>query len=179
GVIISSAVKLLKVVFLPLWMWIPFLCGFAAGLLRVITGFFTSHTRYMERLTKRLYYQNLSNNLGAVTQLLNEAEHQDVLEMFLAYTFLHFHEELRREPVTLERLDRTIETWVVEQFGIRVDFDERDALCKLIDKELVTEERSPTTEHGKPPPRYRAIPLPEALRKLDEWWDNLYDFRGT
>ena len=173
GVVVSSAIKLLKVVFLPFWMWLPFLFGFAAGLIRVVTSFFTSHTRYMERLTKRLYYQNLSNNLGAVTQLLDEAERQEVLEMVLAYAFLHFHESQRPNLLTLKELDQTIEKWVTEQFGIEVDFDEQDALRKLKEKGLVRE----VTNRG--PTQYQAVPLPTALEKLDEWWDSLYDFHET
>src|SRR5262249_13734238 len=64
-------------------LWGPFLLlgGYAY---KQYAGYQVTKQTYSKMLTESLYYQNLDNNLGVVTQVMDEAEEQECRETMLA-----------------------------------------------------------------------------------------------
>jgi hypothetical protein len=119
---------------------------------------------YSLMLTESLYYQNLDNNAGVLTRLLDEAEEQECRETILAYYFLLKHAP--KQGWTAEQLDDYIELYLEGETKLEVDFEIDDALAKLVRLNLVE-------KHGD---LYTAVPLPRALEQLDYLWDNYFQF---
>jgi hypothetical protein len=119
---------------------------------------------YSLMLTESLYYQNLDNNAGVLTRLLDEAEEQECRETILGYYFL-----LKHAPAqgwTAEQLDDYIELYLEGEAKLKVDFEIGDALAKLERLGLV-EQRGGL---------YTAVPLTRALERLDYLWDNYFPY---
>ncbi len=137
------------------------LCGF---LLRQYNNFKNRKIRFMKELADNLYYRNLDNNAGVLHRLIDEAEEEDAKEAMLAYIFL-----LRAGgPVSEQDLDARIETWLREGLQRDVDFEVDDALAKLGRFTLATRDGD----------RWRAVPLVEAKRILDERWDSKFAYNN-
>ena len=80
---------------------------------------------YQKQLTDNIYFRNINNNAGIFDYIIGAAEEQECKEAFLAYYFL------QQGPLTQAELDRRIESWLKEAFGLDVDFEVDDALAKL------------------------------------------------
>ncbi|MGH1370927.1 MAG: TMEM143 family protein [Cellvibrionaceae bacterium] len=119
--------------------------------------------RFIQTLTQNLYFKNLDNNAGVFHRLLDEAEEEEGKEALLAYAFLLQADR----SLSLLELDTHIERWFERQLGCRVDFEIDDAIQKLIRFGLVSEQA---------PQSYRAVSVEEALRLLDQRWDNLFPY---
>ncbi|MBY0230331.1 MAG: DUF3754 domain-containing protein [Gemmataceae bacterium] len=124
------------------------------------------HTKlsYTKMLVENLYYQNLDNNFGVVTRLLDEAEDQEFRETVLAWYYLWKHAPA--EGWVAGQLDDYVELELENRLELKVDFEIGDALQKLETLGLVT-------KHGE---RYRAVPIERALEKLDHRWDNYFQY---
>lgn len=125
-------------------------------------GYQQTKQRYHLNLTQSLYYQNLDSNAGVLTRLLDEAEEQDAREAILAYYMLWQHGPA--EGWTAAALDDFIELYLEEAAQLKVDFEVGDALRKL-EKMRIVEKRED---------RYHAVPIREALVRLDETWDSFF-----
>jgi hypothetical protein len=145
------------------------LCGLLGGSigygLRSFHGYLQTKQRYQLSLTESLYYQNLDNNAGVMMRLLDEAEEQENREALLAYYFLWRHAPAT--GFTPAELDARIEEFLVEKLKRPVDFEVADAVDKLVRFRLA---------EVLPGGRLCARPLAEAIRTLDQSWDQL---RGT
>lgn len=116
--------------------------------------------RFTQALTENLYFKNLDNNQGVFHRLIDDAEEEECKEAMLAYYFL-----LRSDrPVTATELDQQVENWFSERWQCELDFDIEDALNKLESLQLVDRRDS----------RFSAKSLPDALRILDQKWDNYF-----
>ena len=82
---------------------------------------------YHKELAENIYHRNVSSNAGLFDSLIGAAEEQECKEAFLACYFLL----TERETLTADMLDRKIETWLGQQFGIAMNFEIEDALAKL------------------------------------------------
>ena len=82
---------------------------------------------YQKILSENVYYRNINNNAGIFDYIIGEAEEQESKEAFLAYYFLM----APGGEATEDNLDRRIEAWLQERFGVDVDFECDDALKKL------------------------------------------------
>jgi hypothetical protein len=83
--------------------------------------------RFIQTLTRHLYFKNLDNNAGVFHRLIDAAEEEECKEAFLAYYFL-----LQAEaPLSRQELDQKIEHWLFEKWQQRINFDIADALEKL------------------------------------------------
>jgi hypothetical protein len=122
---------------------------------------------YSLRLTQSLYYQALASNAGVLYKLLDEAEEQDAREAILAYYYLWRY--AGPDGWAADALDDYTELDLERRTGLKVDFEIGDALEKLVSYQLV--ERAGD--------RYRAVPIEEALRRLDERWDNFFTYANT
>lgn len=129
---------------------------------RQYNNFVNKKIRYSKMLSDSLYFKNLGNNSGAFYSLLNSSEEEALKETILAYTFLHESEK----PLSAEELDHKIESWFKTKLNTDLDFDVKDALDKLKNIGLGVE------NNGK----WSVISLEESLVKIDELWDNVFDY---
>jgi hypothetical protein len=161
-------------------------CGYG---MRSFYGYLQTKQKYQLNLTESLYYQNLDNNAGVISRLLDEAEEQENREALLAYYFLWRKLDVRGStadelgwqnrtaqktfPIggfTAEELDQRIEQFLSESLGRPIDFEVDDALAKLIRMNLVRQVG---------PRRYVALSLAEALETLDRTWDNYFPYNAA
>jgi len=116
--------------------------------------------RYLVAIKDSIYFRNVNNNGGVFDALVGAAEEQDFKESLLAYRFL------LAEPADEPTLDARIEAWLKEKFGVDVDFEVSDALATLSGYGLLARDGA----------QLSVPPLGEALRRLDERWDNAFDY---
>ncbi len=131
-------------------------------------GWQRTKEKYQHNLTKSLLYQNLGNNAGVLFRLVNDAEEQEFREGLLAYFLLW--SEAPSEGWSLDELDDAAEAYLKDKFQIDADFEVDDAAAKLMRWGLVTMDEQR---------RFVALPLAEALRKLDETWDNYFQYNNV
>lgn len=129
---------------------------------RQYNNFVNKKIRYSKMLSDSLYFKNLGNNSGAFYSLLNSSEEEALKETILAYSFLN----RSQYPLTAEELDLQIEAWFASELKTELDFDVNDALFKLKNIGIGIE------TNGK----WSVIPLNEALIKIDELWDGVFDY---
>ena len=92
--------------------------------------------KYMLKLTRNLYFQNISNNQGALALLTERAEEEDIKEELLLYTLLAKMSIHRSE---LGEAQTAIEEFLADHFKVDVAFDTEDALGRLMASGLVVE----------------------------------------
>jgi hypothetical protein len=116
--------------------------------------------KYQQELTNNIYYRNLNNNAGIFDYMIGEAEDQECKEAFLAYYFLHTGAAV---PTQAE-LERRIESWLRDTFGVDITFKVADALAKLVRLDLLDRAGGPLT-----------VPAPrDALARLRRTWTGLF-----
>ena len=144
-------------------LWGPFLLlgGYAY---KQYSGYQVTKQTYSKMLTESLYYQSLDNNLGVITQIMDEAEEQECRETMLAYYYLWKHAPA--EGWSSEQLDDYVEMELEGKLNLKVDFEVDDALAKLEKLEIVTRQGD----------KYRAIGLDAALERLDYRWDHYFEY---
>jgi hypothetical protein len=130
-----------------------------AFLLRQWGNFHRQSLIHQKQVTDNVYYRNVNNNAGIFTYLIGEAEDQDWKEVLLAYYGLL----IEAGPVTRDVLDVRIEELLARVIGVSADFDVDHALSRLRQFDLVIE-----TDGG-----LTAVPLVDALRRLDREWKGL------
>ena len=128
-----------------------------------IRGFKNKKLEFTQKLTKNLYFRNLDNNEGVYYRLINEAEKEECKEVLLAYFYL-LHSNTVKKP---RELDKELEQWINETWGLTIDFDIEDAMEKLIRLELVKK-----LDDG-----FVALSLDDAIQNLDRQWDNYFVFK--
>jgi hypothetical protein len=126
-------------------------------LFKQFSNFKNRKLRFIQSLTKNLYFKNLDNNAGVFHHLIDDAEDEECKEIILAYYFLLIADE----PLSIEQLDRRIERWIKDQWGAKIDFEIDDAMVKLTKLGLAVEQGN----H-----RFSAMPLEKAKRQLDVVW---------
>jgi Protein of unknown function (DUF3754) len=129
-------------------------------------GYQITRQTYAKMLTESLYYQNLDNNAGVMTQVLDEAEEQECRETILAYFYLWKYAP--REGWTSEQLDDYVEMELEGKVNLKVDFEVDDAMAKL-EKLNIVQKRG---DH------YHAVSLEKALEMLDYRWDNYFKYNN-
>ena len=130
-----------------------------AFLLRQWGNFHRQSLIHQKQVTDNVYYRNVNNNAGIFTYLIGEAEDQDWKEVLLAYYGLL----IEAGPVTRDVLDVRIEELLARVIGVSADFDVDHALSRLRQFDLVIETGGGLT----------AVPLVDALRRLDREWKGL------
>lgn len=131
-------------------------------LFRQYTKLKNRRVEYLKTLSENLYFRTVGDGPGVIHMLLAAAEQQEVAEVLLGYRLLL----AAPEGLTADELDERVEAWLAAD-GLHVDFEVDDAVDKLERLELVD-----AGDAG----RLVAIPLPEALARLDRYWDDLFTF---
>ncbi|MCI0378039.1 MAG: DUF3754 domain-containing protein [Gemmataceae bacterium] len=148
-----------------MFFWGPLLAVLGYGY-RQYFGYQSTKNAVNLQLTTNLYYQNLDNNSGVLTHLLDEAEEQESREALLGYFYLWRY--AGTQGWTASSLDDYVELELEKLANIKVDFEIEDALAKLERLHLVT-------KHGD---RYAAVPIDRALENLDYAWDNYFKYNN-
>jgi hypothetical protein len=154
--------------------------GVTAGYgMRSFYGYLQTKQKYQLNLTESLYYQNLDNNGGVISRLLDEAEEQENREALLAYFYLwrardsQIDSELSTSAtrgLTADELDAQIEVFLGRELGRPVDFEVDDALAKLLRLGLVRQTKDQ---------RYTTLPISQALQTLDRAWDQYFTYNAA
>ena len=166
---ISSLYKIMLYVLsqgspMVLWRQIGFwslVGGFFVFALKSFLGYKNTIEKYLKTLTSNLYFQNLDNNSGVLTCLLDDAEEQECREILLAYYFLFAEAGVH----TQKSLDERIERYFAEELSFECDFEVDDALRKLKELGLLKVK-------GK---KLDVVSLKEACRILDRQWDSYFN----
>ncbi|MCE9522676.1 MAG: DUF3754 domain-containing protein [Alphaproteobacteria bacterium] len=138
------------------------LVGAGAFMFRQYSNYAFRKLKYQKRLADNIYFKNINNDAGVFETLIGSAEDQEVKEVLLAY-----HALLTGGPAANEaELDTRIEAWLKANFAVDLDFEVTDALAKLERLGFLA------SKDGK----LAAVPLGDALTRLDTLWDRLYDF---
>jgi hypothetical protein len=136
--------------------------GAGAFMWRQFSNYSFRKLKYQRKVADNIYFKNVNNDAGVFETLIGAAEDQEVKEVLLAY-----HSLLTAGPAAhAGELDRRIEAWLKAAFHMDIDFEIGDALAKLEGLGFLTQ------KDGK----IAAVPLPDALARLDMLWDRLYDF---
>jgi hypothetical protein len=131
-----------------------------AYLWKQVSNFKNRKLRFMQTLTRNLYFKNLDNNAGVFLRLINDAEEEEAKEAILAYCFL----VRSAKALTPAELDGEIENWFEDHWQTSIDFEVDDALQKLVRLQLV----EPVDD------KFSAVELAQALKRLDAQWDNFF-----
>lgn len=138
------------------------LVALGAFLMRQRLKFDRQKLFYQKQLADTVYFHTVANNGGVIDGLVNAAEEQDVKEALLAY-----HTLLTQGVMTKEALDKAVEQFLREGFGMEIDFEIGDAMAKLERLKLV----------AKSGETYAAVTTDEALARLDDAWDGFFSYR--
>ncbi|MDY6991036.1 MAG: DUF3754 domain-containing protein, partial [Pseudomonadota bacterium] len=138
--------------------------GLVGIIVRQVMNIFNQRNKYMMVLAKNLYFHSLYNNLGVISRLIDVAEEEECKEAILAYYFLYLHQD---QEYTQEDLDRVIEDYIYQRYGISINFEVEDGIAKLAQEGLLS-----CSEQGI----LKIIDLPQACQHLDAQWDALFRF---
>jgi hypothetical protein len=102
------------------------IAGAVGAIIRTVTNFFNTRTRYMAKLAKSLYFHNIASNQSVLTLLTDDAEEEDIKEAVITYALL-----LRYGHRGLEEVKCEAEKFLLGEFGVRCDFDIEDGCVHL------------------------------------------------
>jgi len=129
-------------------------------------GFQRAKQKHLSHMIRNLYYLTLANNASVLTRVIDSAEEEEYKETMLAYYFL-WRKTRNGETTDRAALDSEVETFLRAKIDQEIDFEVGDALGKLFRLGLATRD-----SRGE----LLAVPIDEALVKLDRRWDNLFRF---
>ena len=131
-------------------------------LTRQLNKFKKRKLEFMNTLTRNLYFRNLDNDAGVFHNLLDSAEEAEVKETLLGWFFLRTADR----PLSPDEIDHAVEEWFAERWNCRLNFEVDDSVAKLRRLGLVEE-----ADGG----RFTAVPVTEAMCRLDEQWDRYFE----
>jgi Protein of unknown function (DUF3754) len=137
--------------------------GLGGIAVRQASNFIAQRNRYMVVLAKNLYFHSMADNRGVMTLLADRAADEDIKEEMLLYTAIANERFKMRD---LDTIDRGIEGYLHDTFGIDVDFDVSDALARLKQEGVVSE---------LPDGTLKTLPPREAALHIDKLWDACLD----
>ncbi len=138
--------------------------GFVGIIWRELGKVVSSRNRYMATLAKSLYFHNLDNNLGVLTNLIEMAEAQECKESILTYGFLSSKE---KHGCSQNELDQMVENYLSKTYSIQIDFELSDGIRKLQESGLL--EKTPDDQ-------LKVLPIEQAVQHLDREWDEIFSF---
>jgi hypothetical protein len=147
------------------------MAGIGGIAFRQAMNFVNQRQRYMVIMAQNLYFHAMADNRGVMIKLADRAAEEDVKEEMLLYSVLAKERVNRRD---LTSVDEAIERFLANTFGVTVNFDDADALSRLMRDGLVSE--GPDGTLHTLPPREAALHID---RKWDEVLDNLPDLIET
>jgi hypothetical protein len=154
--LIMAVLKFVAAVAISLFFVVFTIAGAVGAIIRGITSFFNTRTRYMAKLAKSLYFHNIASNQSVLTYLTDDAEEEDIKEAALTYSLL-----LRYGHFGLDHVKSEAERFLKDEFDVDCAFDIEDGCVHLRKLGLLVED-----EHGSP----RIRDLEDAREHLIAAW---------
>ena len=154
--IVMAVLKFVAAVAISLFFVVFTIAGAVGAIIRAITSFFNTRTRYMAKLAKSLYFHNIASNQSVLALLSDEAEEEDLKEAVLTYALL-----LRHGHRGLEEVKYEAEMFLLNELGVKCNFDIEDGCVHLRKLGLLVFD-----EAGAP----RILDLEDAREHLIESW---------
>ncbi|MBZ8179165.1 TMEM143 family protein [Oscillatoria salina] len=128
--------------------------------------------KFRKDVTDTLFFKNLANNESVFQALIDAAEEEECKEIILVY----YHLLTSSVPLTPDELDDCIETWMLEKFDTKIDFDingpigNLEEICGQVNGNsdevcLLRKDRDGVC---------RVLPLDEAKSLIDSIWDRIF-----
>jgi len=114
-------------------------------------------------MAQNLYFHAMADNRGVLIKLASRAAEEDTKEEILLYSVLAKGNYKRSD---LSTIDHAIEQYMLETFGVDVDFEIEDALGRLIEEGIVVEESDGSL---------KTLPPELAAALIDQRWDAFLD----
>ena len=124
--IVMAVLKFVAAVAISAFFIVFTIAGAVGAIIRTVTNFFNTRTRYMAKLAKSLYFHNIASNQSVLTLLTDDAEEEDIKEAVITYALL-----LRYGHRGLEEVKCEAEKFLLGEFGVRCDFDIEDGCVHL------------------------------------------------
>ena len=146
---------------------IVLLGGLIGYIYKTYNGYQNVVRSFLSEITQSLYFKDIGNNQAVLTALIDEAEEEECKEAVLGYYFLLTSDV----ELDITELDNRIEKWFEKTHNTKMDFDVADSVAKLKELDLMN-----CNERGM-----LTVPsLEEALRRMDNIWDNYFQYNvGT
>jgi hypothetical protein len=125
---------------IPVYVVFLTLAGALGAVIRTVTSFLNTRTRYMAKLAKSLYFHNIGSNQSVLTLLTDDAEEEDLKEAILTYALL-----LRHGHRGLDAVKNEAEKFLKDEFDVECAFDIEDGCVHLRRLGLLVED-----ENGHP-----------------------------
>jgi hypothetical protein len=154
--IVTAALKFVAAFAISIFFVFFTVAGAVGAIIRTVTSFFNTRTRYMAKLAKNLYFHNLASNQSVLSMMADDAEEEDIKEAVLTYALL-----LRYGHRGLEEVKLEAEKFLHDEFGVPCDFDIEDGCVHLRKLGLLV-----VDETGAP----RIRDLDDAFGRLVEEW---------
>ncbi|MGD1903601.1 MAG: TMEM143 family protein [Geitlerinemataceae cyanobacterium] len=155
------------------------------SMLVVLGGFaFKQYSKYQSKQLKfqknvsdTLFFRNIASNASVFNSLIDSAEEEECKEILLVY----YHLLTKGRAMTRDELDDTIETWMEEKFGTKIDFDINGPLGNLakLKGEYIDDDGDPVIApllSVTPQKRYRVLSLERSKQAIDWIWDNAFSY---
>ena len=163
--VISTVTKIVAATLSPIGAALAIL-GLAGAASQQVAQVVHKRARYMLKVTRNLYFQNISNNQGALALLTERAEEEDIKEELLLYALLAKTSVQHQE---LGEAKAAIEQFLADEFKVEVEFDTEDALSRLLATGVVVEHADGMLVAMSPK---------TAATHIDEMWDVYLDKIG-
>lgn len=137
--------------------------GLGGVAVRQASSFMSTRQRYMVTMAQNLYFHSMADNRGVITLMADRAVEEDIKEEMLLYSVLAKDSVYRHE---LPDVKVAIEQHLYNAFEIDVHFDLHDALERLMEDGIVTENAQGLLE---------TLPPNAAALHIDHMWDNYLD----
>ncbi|MDZ8186017.1 MAG: TMEM143 family protein [Nostoc sp. ChiSLP02] len=138
--------------------------------------------QFQKLVTDTLFFKNLANNNSVFQMFIELAEEEECKEIILAY----YHLLTSPTPLTPEKLDSRIETWMEDKLGTKINFDIQGPLSNLEDIRGRVIQNSETTDNVPEIPLLNydhqgachVLSLDDAKAVIDYVWDNAFRYNG-
>ncbi len=160
GTLGSTATKVFKLATTLATLKLAWIVLFGAGAVTVRTflGYRRARTLRSSQRARNLYYQNLSNNSGALQTLIAMTAQEELKEALLGYVFCH---QPANTPASPANLAKQVADYFNDRFGVSLCFDAPDAIESLQRLKLCENTHS-----------LRVVPCAEATRRLRDHWNH-------
>ncbi len=124
--IVTAGLKFVAAFAISIFFVFFTIAGAIGAIIRTVTSFFNTRTRYMAKLAKSLYFHNIASNQSVLSLMADDAEEEDIKEAVLTYALL-----LRFGHRGLEEVKLEAEKFLRDEFGVGCNFDIEDGCVHL------------------------------------------------
>lgn len=136
--------------------------------------------KFQKSVTDTLFYRNLASSTGVFQYLIDAAEEEECKEIILVY----YHLLTSKTLLTPSTLDSLIETWMLDKFNTKINFDIQKAVRNLEVIQANLKNQTNSLYAVKPVALLKrdrqnhcqVLSLEEAKQLIDYIWDNIFQY---